>query len=233
MENHSFLLLNTLFGGGFSPAGAGALFQPGGPLAGVTPHHVAKGDTFIHSGFPADTIHFLLRGTARVIVGTREGKEVAVDVQEAPDLFGVIEVLQGQPVYSGSVAALTDCLFARQSAEKFLDAVYGRPEASAIMLRYLVWLAERNMRAAELKAIATPKDALAHHLYRRCAGRPLPCVLADTRRTLSEQTHINLRTLYRYLAQFEAEGFIRLAHGKIVVDEASYKKLAALAALPD
>ena len=213
-----------MFSDGYDPLTTDKLFATG-PLQGITPHHVGKGTTFIHNDFPADTVHFLLHGTVRVVVGTPDGREIAIDVQEAPDLFGVIEAVQGQPVYTGSVVTVTDCLFARQSAERFLESVYSHVGASGIMVRYLVWLAARNMRQAELKAIATPKDNLAFYLYTRAAGRPLPCMLGDTRKAISEQVHINLRTLYRYLAQFEEEGAIHLKHGKIVVDEAGLKKL--------
>ena len=85
----------------------------------------------------------------------------------------------------------------------------------------------RNMDKTEIKAIMPPKDIVGNFLYMRSAGYSLPHTINDPRSAISEELHINLRTLYRYLAYFGQQGCIELIRGKIVVTADGFHKLAA------
>ncbi len=219
MENRAGLLLNTLFAGG-------SVFKPPAKLENIILRQVPAGRAFLLRDTPADTVYFLIEGTARVVVSSSDGREAIIDVVDAPHLFGVTEVVGERPVFGATCAAATDCTIAKLPAEEFLAGVHSSPSASALLIRYLAWLATRNMDKTEIKAIMPPKDIVGNYLYTRSEGCSLPHTLSDTRSAVSEELHVNLRTLYRYLAYFEQQGCIQFIHGKIVVTAEGFEKLA-------
>lgn len=191
----------------------------------IAPYALPRGAAILHCAFPADSVYFVLEGAVRVVVDTQDGREAVIDVFDAPHIVGALEVLRGKEAYGASVFAATECTVARVPAQEFLDGLAQNADASFIMLRYLAWLASYSMDKSELKALAPPKDILGRFLYLAGVGRTLPCTVRYTRRAISDELHINLRTLYRYLAQMEEDGFIELRHGKIVLTSQGLAKL--------
>ncbi|MDR0406060.1 MAG: Crp/Fnr family transcriptional regulator [Clostridiales bacterium] len=221
-------ILTTAFSGGYDPRLAERLFASGGAEERQALIRLDKGETFIHQGFDADSVYILLRGAAKVVVFSMEGNSAVVDVVRAPHCFGLPEVLQELPVYSASAQTTTGGLIAKIPSSEYLTAVAEDREAAAVSLRYLAWLAKRNMDKLELKAIAHPRDILARFLHQNCIGKPLPHVIKLTKGQIAEELHINLRTLYRYMTRLADAGLIQIQHGKIVIDQSNYALMSRL-----
>lgn len=194
---------------------------------GLPLYRLERGEVFLHGGDAADTAFFLLDGTARVVLATKDGEEGTIDEVSAPHIFGITEVIQSRASYGASVVAASACLIARLPAEEFLANIRQSADAGFTLIRYLAWVATRNMNKAKLKALATPKTILGEYLYQAGLGRPLPFTLRQSRKSISEELHINLRTLYRYLAQFKEQGYIQILRGRVIITEAQFKKLEA------
>lgn len=190
---------------------------------------VKKGEPFIQLGFNADMVYFLLQGHVKVSVVTPEGRQAVIDSIEAPHLFGVTEAVQGKKQYSARVEGASSCLVAAVPAQEFLRHIYEDATASKTLIWFLAKLANVNMDKAERKAIRQPREILLYYLYQYGERHKRPCRLQVTRKALSEELHINLRTLYRYLSYCEKEGAILLEGGKIVITEEGFAKLAVFA----
>ncbi|MDR1540509.1 MAG: Crp/Fnr family transcriptional regulator [Clostridiales bacterium] len=181
--------------------------------------HVKKGEIFVRQGFPADRMHILLRGAARATVLSQDGECAVLDVLNAPTFFGITEIILEQALYGASVQADSECVLACMPASEYLSMIHEDNGAAFATVRHLAWLAKRNMDKSKLKAIACPKNILIYFLCQSSEGKTLPYTVTLTRKQLSEELHINLRTLYRYLEQLESEGMIKLYHGKIVISK--------------
>ena len=82
-----------------------------------------------------------------------------------------------------------------------------------------------NMDRAETNQLFHSKDILGHYLFLQ-AQRKTPYVCPLTRKNLAETLHINLRTLYRHLSDFEEKGYIELRKGKIIIEQKNLEKLS-------
>ncbi len=190
---------------------------------------IKKGEAFIQFGFAAEMVYFLLQGQVRVSVVTSEGAQAVIDSIEAPHLFGVTEAVQGKQQYSARVEGASSCLVAAVPAQEFLRQVYGDAKASQTLILFLATIANEIMDKAERKAIRKPREILLYYLYQYGKKHTRPCRLSLTRKALSEELHINLRTLYRYLAVCEQEGVLLLEGGKVVITEEGFKRLEVFA----
>lgn len=226
------LMLERLFSKPYTPATPKIHFTEN-EWKQLQAYSIPSGQTFIQWGFPVDSVWFLLRGRIRVSVSSADGQAAVVDTIEGPHLLGVLEAVRSLPIYTASVKTAQECLLVCLSADEFLASVYQDPGASKILIEYLCWLASASMDKSELKAIKTPKELLLGYLYQRSTEQKLPYTITSTKKSISEELHINLRTLYRYLDELGADGYLETCKGKIVIQPSHYEKLKQANPHPD
>lgn len=190
--------------------------------------NVPAGRTFIQGGLPANRIYMMLTGSAKVVVCSTEGICTTVDRIDAPHLFGITEVIQKTPYFGASVITSASCHLVCVPAQQYLRIINEDLACAQVTIRYLAWLATRNMDKSELKAVAMPIEILGKYLYERCAGNPLPYIVPATRKQISEELNINLRTLYRYLDILKARGLADVQQRKIIITPAAFSHLKEL-----
>ena len=220
-------LLEIAFGGSGAARSDAALQAAIAPLLalGCRQHRLQSGKTFVHSGFAVYSVFVLLRGSARVICYSAAGAASVQDSLAAPQMFGLIEVVEERLMFAASIQANTDVLVLEVPAALFRSVLQNSAPAARVMIRNLAYLAVRNMDNVEYYTLNRPQQTLALYLYQACRDTKKPYTLPLCRRMLAEILHIHLRSLYRYLDELKSEGLCCVVRGKITITEQQFAAL--------
>ena len=186
--------------------------------------HIKKGESVIFQRDPATYCYFILKGRLAVLNNIDWVKDAILDYVMHPHILGLVESLASFPYYTAYVVADQDCLLYRVEADAFLKILREDNDLCYRTLVIMGQITDDNMNRAETHRVFPPKDILGHYLYIQARGA-LPYTCPMTRKDLSAELNINLRSLYRYLEYFQSQGRIQLIHGKIVIKENEFKNL--------
>lgn len=185
------------------------------------------GRPFISQGEPIHRLHILLAGSCAVVILGSDGRTVIADRMAPVQILGLSETLRGVETYDAAVEAGTGAVLLEIPLPLFQAALSQSLPLCRTFLRYLAVLAVRNMDKADQKALVSPRDSLGFYLYRSALGKHLPCFLPVSREQLAAELHLNLRTLYRYLDWYKAQGMLLPRRGKLAMDKGCFQKLKA------
>ena len=165
-----------------------------------------------------------MKGSASVITSISWTSSDIIDTLVPLDILGLVELLNDQPAYTAYVVADSPCTVLRIPVPLFTRIIKQEAALCYETLRILGNITMHNMDRAETNSIFHSYDRLCHFLYLKAQGH-VPYISPFTRKELSENLHINLRTLYRYINTMESEGYLKLEHGKIIIEETHLNRL--------
>jgi CRP/FNR family cyclic AMP-dependent transcriptional regulator len=93
-------------------------------------------------GDPADAVFFLRRGSVKLSVTSKQGKEAIVAILSPSDFFGE-GCLAGQPLRMASASATTDCTITRIERQKLASLLHDQHAISEVFVSRLL---SRNIR---------------------------------------------------------------------------------------
>ncbi len=224
LNNYIKLAIAYAFHGDLSRKSSMEIFSK--MLSGRNICKVAPKKTIIYRDDKITHVYLLVKGHVSIININPLGLDILIDEMNAPQIFGLVETLNHVDVFSAYVISDTDCVYLKIPTLEFISCIKNDHELCFEILEYVNCLALRNMDSTEIKSLIHPKDILGNFLYRLTINHTLPYTLKDTRAKLSETFHINLRTLYRYVKEFEGKGMLTLTHGKIVITKENFEKLS-------
>lgn len=195
----------------------------------VSPHirilQLGTGTTFINSGLTLGKIYLLLSGKCYIVKYSVDGKSIIADTMYPIQLFGLYEMLHHTDNYRATVTAASECCLLEISAPYFRSCLEADIQTALLTLEYLAGVMEESISKSDRTLFHTALQNLVLYLHRQCQGLERPCVLPISRRTMSEELNINLRTLYRYLDRLKEENLISVNRGKISIDGEQYARL--------
>jgi CRP/FNR family cyclic AMP-dependent transcriptional regulator len=103
---------------------------------------VPKKQTIYAQGEAGDAVFYIQKGTVRLTVLSKDGKEATIGMLNPGDFCGE-GCLVGKPLRLGSAAAMTDCELMRIDKKAMMLALHRELTLSAMFTAYLL---ERNMR---------------------------------------------------------------------------------------
>jgi CRP-like cAMP-binding protein len=184
-----------------------------------------NGEAIASVAMPIHFVYFLVAGTCRVIVSSSEGNELTLDVLPAPQIIGLSELFTGRSYFGATVYPSKDAILVQVGAKYFLTYIKEHPGCYEMLSKYFAHLAVRNMDRIERSALLAPKERFALHLLHATKGQALPYTLPEKRQDTADILHINIRTLYRYVAEFRRDGFLELVRNRIVITKDSFVRL--------
>ncbi len=230
LSDHLLALLETALKGGAgdlcdtAASRCRALCEPPLHLRRVRP------DTFVaHSGDPLASIYILLSGSCHILASSDEGKSFVTYVNSGFQIFGLSEALCEKTRFSATISAVQPCCFAVVPTQCFLQALAQSKALGGIVLRYFARLVENAGEVNSFHLLATKYESLLLFLHAQGQSSGLPVQVALSRRALSEQLGISLRTLFRYTDRLIEEGCIHIENGKIAVSKREYQNLQSRA----
>ena len=174
---------------------------------------------------PLEYVYLLLKGSVSVIVTANNGGMIVADTLDAPQLLGLSELMTYGDVCEADVVARNRCKVVKIPCETFQRLLEEDKNIYPVIATYLAELARRNMYYAQDRTLFNNRERFGLFLYDRASVSPLPCTIKETREQLSLLVHLNMRTLYRYIEEFNKNGYLTLSEHKITIDKDNYDKL--------
>lgn len=177
---------------------------------------------------PLERIGILLRGTFRVINEFENGGVLMIEVNEAVSFIGEVTLLAGAPTTSVTIEAVTECLVAFLPAETF-DAWLQRDiRLLRAVSRHVAAKLYRSSYSRGERLFYSAKYVLLKYLVRQAEERGCPAaervVLNKTRRQISEEAGLTVKTINRTLAQFARDGVLSIERGKAAFSAGQYRR---------
>lgn len=174
---------------------------------------------------PLEYVYIILKGQLYVQNDIEFAEDNTVDFLEVGEIVGFIEYLVNIDYLTANVIANTDSWLYKISLSDFVAEIKSDVSLCYSTLLNIGYLAHMNMKLAETHRILPAKDVLGDYLYQLAKGHQPYYRYPHTRHELSERLHINLRTLYRYIEQFEKENYLSIVKGKIVIEREHFNRL--------
>jgi CRP-like cAMP-binding protein len=186
---------------------------------------VAAGAVVFRKDDSGDGLYGVLAGSILIVVGSREGKELILNMHGAGEFFGEVALLDGEGRSASAVAREPSDLFFLGRAE-FLAFLRQRPEA---MIRIIAFLCARLRRATNLV-----EDSTFLNVPSRLAKQLIGLVDGSTPRdhtTSAPTLHVSQNELARMLgvsrefvskqlAVWREAGIVELGRGRLTILDA-------------
>ena len=182
-------------------------------------------------GSPGQRMMAVLRGTAKMISVSDEGKEIVLNIIDPGEIFGEIALLDGGE-RSADAVAMTDCELLVLSRRDFMPILEKRADICIILLRVLCQRLRQTSEQVE--------DVLFRHLESRIAKKLLqlaesasldgvprpPVYLHVTQSELGNMVGGSRESVNKHLQIWHKAGLITLGKGSIVIrDIAAIERL--------
>ncbi|MDD7426474.1 MAG: cAMP-activated global transcriptional regulator CRP [[Actinobacillus] rossii] len=184
-------------------------------------HKYPTKTTLIHAGEKADTLYYLVKGSAMVMVKDEEGKEMILSYLSEGEFFGEVGLFAENQTRSASVKARTTCEIAEVSYKKFRQLIQVNPEIlmhltgqlsrrlqnTSRQVTNLAFLDVAGRIAQTLMNLSKMPDAMTH---------PDGMQIKITRQEIGQMVGCSRETVGRILKMLEDQNLIA-AHGKTIV----------------
>ena len=184
-----------------------------------------KGEIIIEGQTSVTKISISLAGACRIILSSKDGTEIIVDMMPPPQMYGLAELFAEQEVYRGTVIAAEPCTILEIGSGTLMLQLERHPELYCTLAKYLAIHIVREMDILLNSTLITRSESFALYLLNAAGRHPFPYTVAVERTTMAAQLHMNLRTLYRYIERFRMEGFLTVSNRKIVITRENYALL--------
>ncbi|MEG1858668.1 MAG: Crp/Fnr family transcriptional regulator [Pseudoflavonifractor sp.] len=207
-----------------TPSGAAQTYAPflQGPIRLVSREN---GQPIANAGQSIRKIYLLVAGRCYIFKYSVEGKSLLAGVKHQPQIFGLYESLAGNENYTATVEALGTCRLLEMPVDFFLTCLRQDPEVMWAVLGHLAGFVEETLEDRDKLAMNTQRQNLLLYCYDHCAGQVFPVTLREDKALLAEELNMNLRTLYRKLAELRQEALIGSDRGKITITAVQYRKI--------
>ena len=165
-------------------------------------------------GDPADSVFFLRRGSVKLTVTSKQGKEAIVAILNAGEFFGE-GCLAGQPLRMASASATTDCTVIRIERLKLAVLLHDQHAVSEIFvlqllsrnIRYEADLVDQLFNSSE-KRLARVLLLLSHFGKESRSEPVLPRVSQDD---LAQMVGTTRSRVSHFMNKFRKHGFVNYA----------------------
>lgn len=183
---------------------------------------------FIDGNNGLEYIYILVNGMTYVVNYTFDGRRVIADTYSKAQIFGLIEAINNDSFYKGTVVTLSRAILVKVNKEKFLEAIYSDLEISSIIIKYLADFSTHSIKASKYKTTISPYENLIIYFYNKALGKKFPYRIKDNKSFIADSLQINKRTLYRYLNKLSEEEIILRDGQDIIISESSFRKIEKL-----
>ena len=182
-------------------------------------------EVFISANDEITHLWVLLEGSVRINSLSPNGDSSVIASLNAPQILGLTEFLLNKAVFSASVRASGRCAVMRIPVHQFTVMIAEYPDTYKILAPYLALLATQNMNESESRLILNNRERLGGYLLSLCHNKKFPYLITETREQIAQSTHINLRTLYRYIDEFCRDDLLSRDHSHLIITDNQYNKL--------
>lgn len=179
-----------------------------------------KGQYLLKEGAEIDTICILLKGNVYIGRNSSDGRRIISNNLKAPQIFSLIELLNGEKEVLGNVIALNEVQILKIKTEEFLVRLE-EPEIKNAAFEYLAKFCLNIIKTD----IEYEKYDVEKAIFRYILNSNNDDSVKEqiSKSFLADMFRVSERTLYRYLNAWENDGLIKRERGIISINEENMK----------
>ncbi|HQD36455.1 MAG TPA: Crp/Fnr family transcriptional regulator [Thermodesulfovibrio thiophilus] len=183
-----------------------------------------KRKTIFNEGDEPLWSYFLLKGKVKISKSSADGRDVVLEIIDAPDFFGTLAVIKGFP-YPANAIAMEDCEVGKIKREIFLQIFNKYPELHSQLLHHITTRLKSGIDTLKNIALEDVPSRIIHQLFKLTTkyGKKLPDgVLIDlklTKQELAEMAGTTTETAIRVISKLKKEGYIYENKHKIIIKD--------------
>ncbi|HCS35232.1 MAG: Crp/Fnr family transcriptional regulator [Sphaerochaetaceae bacterium] len=181
-----------------------------------------KGKVLARREDEIERILVLVKGTCRVLNHGSDGRVVMAGEVEAPQIFGLYEILNGMDHHTADVETETECICFSVAPRLYREQYETSMEVLKFSSHFLATFIDRLLARSDRMTLNTDRQNLLLYCLDACKYERFPTVIAVRKETMAAELNMNLRTLYRKISQLRDEGLIGNHKGKIRIDREQY-----------
>ncbi|HCG64159.1 MAG: hypothetical protein A2Y31_00130 [Spirochaetes bacterium GWC2_52_13] len=181
-----------------------------------------KGKVLARREDEIERILVLVKGTCRVLNHGSDGRVVMAGEVEAPQIFGLYEILNGMDHHTADVETETECICFSVAPRLYREQYETSMEVLKFSSHFLATFIDRLLARSDRMTLNTDRQNLLLYCLDACKYERFPTVIVVRKETMAAELNMNLRTLYRKISQLRDEGLIGNHKGKIRIDREQY-----------
>jgi CRP/FNR family cyclic AMP-dependent transcriptional regulator len=164
-------------------------------------------------GERSDSVFYIEKGTVKLTVTTRQGKEAIIGVFFRGDFFGESCIASDQPVRLHNAVALTEVCLVKIGRSAIIRLLLGGGDASYSFVTYL--LARNARMSAELvnNLVDSSEERLARVLFFLAQPGGIDSAARVSQQTLAEMIGTTRQRVNVLMRRFKKLGLIEYGHG--------------------
>ena len=197
----------------------------------LSPRRFGAGEPLMRDTEAADSVYFLVHGSATAVNTQPDGEVYPFASFRAPAIFGEFEAFAERRWYRGTIVCRSACWAVRMPADAYLRWVRGDPELLYARTREIIRALTHQARSERSLLFLSARQRVCLYL----CDDAVPCEGADrrlyevraTRREIGDGTGYSEKTVQRELAKLAREGLVTLGRGRVLMTEDQLSALNA------
>lgn len=179
-----------------------------------------SGETLFDEGEKAHVLPIVLSGKVKMTHFLESGKEVIIGMFEAGETFAVPPVVDGKN-YPASAVAMEDSELLLIKRGDFLQLLHDSGEFSLAIIGWLCEMLRDKTATIQNLSSASPEHRVSHVLLKLAEREPagVPVRIVERREDIAKMAGLTTETTIRVVRRLADKEFIRIDHGKIVLDD--------------
>ncbi len=181
-----------------------------------------KGEAIFYENSKADWFHVLFEGRVKISKTYPDGKEITLEIVDAPDFFGALAILKNIP-YPATSRAMENSLIGKIPASSFFSVVKKYPDLEKEILDHVTMRLKAGMDVLKsillddvTKRVISQLMRLAKR-YGKKSEEGLLIELKLTREDIAELAGTTVETAIRVMSRLKKEGLIEERERKILI----------------
>lgn len=162
----------------------------------------------------------VISGAIKMIRSPEVGKEVIIGIFRKGEMFAVPPVFDGGP-YPASAIAIENTVLMQISREDFLKILHESAEFAFAVIGWMCEMLREKTSIIQNLATASPEHRVGNVLVKLARDRDsyFPVKIIVRRQDIAEMASLTTETTIRVIRRFAEQNFLRIVHGKIIIDE--------------
>jgi len=185
---------------------------------------VKKREIIFYEGQKPDWLYILLKGKIKISKCSQDGKEVVLEIINAPDVFGALAVIKNFP-YPANAIAMEDCEIGKIQRDIFLQVLKDYPEIHSEILHRVTMRLKSGIENLQKVALENVSARIAYQLlklankYGEKTNDGILINLKITKQELAELSGTTTETAIRIISKLKRLGYITEQNRKILIKD--------------
>ncbi len=167
----------------------------------------------------------LVEGEVYISRYSREGRRIITGRMEEGQIFNLLEITGGRTRVEGTVVALGNCTTFEVPINILKKSLEYDHVLLKIALEYISAFALDLMEMGVKRSSLSPEENILQYIFELSSTKEPPVEIGQSKNFIADLFGINVRSLYRYLNEWEEEGLLKRVGQKIVVDKKNLHRI--------